>query len=252
MSAALSHFSSIIRLIQTRGGNDPCIVLPDVDVKKAAFQVALGGFFNSGQVCVATKRVFVHEKIYKEFIQAISGVAGTFKVGNPYDEGVMMGPIQNAMQFEKLQGFIEDSKTHGYKFTAGAEEVMESKGYFIQPTVLDNPPADSYIFSQEQFGPILPCQPWSDEEEVIRRANDTSTGLGATVFGNDKTQTDRIARGLQCGQIWINSFPKPAPQAHFGGHKQSGIGTENGTAGILAYSNIKSIYSFKGNAVAKI
>jgi acyl-CoA reductase-like NAD-dependent aldehyde dehydrogenase len=234
------------------GGNDPCIVLPDVDIQKAAFNVALGGFFNSGQVCVATKRAFIHESIYESFIEALSGIAGNFKQGNPYEEGVMVGPIQNEMQYNKLKDFIADSKKFGHKFVAGTKEVAESEGYFIKPTVLDNPPTDSYIFSEEQFGPILPCQPWSDEEDVIRRANDTAAGLGATVYGNNKEQTYRIARQLQCGQVWINSFPKPAPQAHFGGHKQSGVGTENGTAGILTYANIKSIYLYKTNAVAKL
>lgn len=227
-------------------------MLPDVDIQKAAFNVALGGFFNSGQICVATKRAFIHESIYKEFIEALSAIAANFKVGNPYDEGVMMGPIQNSMQFEKLKGFIGNSKTSGHRFAAGVDEFTESKGFFIRPTVIDNPPADSYIFSEEQFGPILPCQPWSDEDDVIRRANDTVAGLGATVFGSDQEQTYRIAKRLQCGQVWINSFPKPAPQAHFGGHKQSGVGTENGTAGILAYANIKSIYLYKTNAVAKL
>ena len=201
---------------------------------------------------MATKRVFIHGSIYRPFIDALSGIATTFKIGDPNEEGVMMGPIQNIMQFEKLKAFIKDSNIAGHKFAAGARDVVESRGYFIQPTVLDNPPTDSSIFSDEQFGPILPCQPWSDEDDVVKRANDTATGLGATVFGNDTVQTHRIASKLQCGQVWINSFPKPAPQAHFGGHKQSGVGTENGTAGILAYANIKSIYSFKSNAVAKL
>ena len=232
-------------LTESRGGNDPCIVLPDVDIKKTAFNVALGAFYNSGQVCVATKRAFVHASIYEPFIEALASVAQNFKLGNPHEEGVMMGPIQNEMQYEKVKGFIENSKKSGHKFAAGPKDVASSKGYFIQPIILDNPPTDSYIFSQEQFGPILPCQPWSDEDDVIRRANDTVAGLGATVFGNDKERTQRIAKQLQCGQVWINNFPKPAPQAHFGGHKQSGIGTENGTAGMLAYANIKSIYLYK-------
>ena len=178
-------------------------------------------------------------------MRALTGVADSFRLGKPLDEGIMVGPMQNSMQYEKVKGFIEDSKKQGHKFTTAPKDLPSDKGYFIQPTVLDNPPADSYIFEQEQFGPILPCQPWSDEEDVIRRANDTVAGLGATVFGNDPDQAYRIARRLQCGQVWINSFPKPAPQAHFGGHKQSGIGTENGTAGLLAYANIKSIYIYK-------
>jgi acyl-CoA reductase-like NAD-dependent aldehyde dehydrogenase len=243
---------SSVKANNRRGGNDPCIVLPDVEISKAAFNVALGAFFNSGQLCVATKRVFIHESIYQAFIEAIVHVAKSLKVGDPYEEGVMIGPIQNAMQFEKIKGFLRNSKASGHRFAAGHDEVAESRGFFIRPAIIDNPPTDSYIFSEEQFGPILPCQPWSDEEDVVKRANDTPAGLGATIFGCDKEQMSRIANKLQVGQVWINSFPKPAPGGHFGGHKQSGIGTENGTAGLLAYANIKSTYTYRQNPVAKL
>lgn len=114
------------------GGNDAAIVLPDVDIEKTAPEVAMGAFFNSGQVCVATKRIYIHEKIYRPFVDAMVKFAENLKVGSSDDEGVMMGPIQNAMQYEKVKDFFADSKAKGYNFIAGSDEVKKGNGYFIQ------------------------------------------------------------------------------------------------------------------------
>ena len=220
-------------------------MLPDADIAKVAPQVAMSAFFNSGQVCIATKRIYIPEQIYKPFVEALAGVATSLKVGPSNEEGVMLGPIQNDMQYERVKGFFADAKAKGYKFAAGSDTVEESKGYFVKPAIIDNPPNDSRIIVEEPFGPIVPCQPYTDLAEVIERANNTRMGLGATVFGTDLAKCQEVADQIESGSVWINSGPRPAPQAHFGGVKESGIGTEFGTNGILAYANIKAIHTYK-------
>ncbi|EAT81107.2 hypothetical protein SNOG_11399 [Parastagonospora nodorum SN15] len=228
------------------GGNDASIILPDVDIKKVAPEVVMGAFQNSGQVCVATKRIYIHESIYKEFLEEmVRFTKESVKTGNPDDGDNLLGPVQNQMQYERVKGFFADSKAKGYKFAAGEPDVGASKGYFITPTIIDNPPNDSRIIQEEPFGPIVPTQPWSDLEEVIARANDTNTGLGACVWGKDVEKASKIARRLEAGSVFVNSFEKPTPQAIFGGHKESGIGGEWGRTGLLAYCNPHVIHVYK-------
>ncbi|KAJ4333681.1 hypothetical protein N0V87_007437 [Didymella glomerata] len=227
------------------GGNDASIILPDVDVKKIAPEVVMGAFQNSGQVCVATKRIYIHESIYKEFVAEMVAFTKNVKVGNPDDGDNLLGPVQNKMQYDRVKGFFEDSKSKGYKFAVGEPDVQTGKGYFIQPTIIDNPPNDSRIIQEEPFGPIVPTQPWSDLEEVIARANDTNTGLGACVWGKDVEKASQIARRLEAGSVFVNSYEKPTPQATFGGHKESGIGGEWGKTGLLAYCNPHVIHVYK-------
>ena len=125
----------------------------------------MGSFFNSGQVCVDSKRVYVHSSIYRPFVDALVNFAKTLKVGNSDDEGVMLGPVQNEMQYEKVKGFFHDSKD--LTFALGSANVAESKGFFIQPTIIDNPPDTARIVQEEPFGPIVPCQSYDDIEDVI-------------------------------------------------------------------------------------
>ncbi|KAI9676351.1 MAG: hypothetical protein M1817_000508 [Caeruleum heppii] len=227
------------------GGNDATIVCPDVDIQKTAPEVALGAFQNTGQVCVATKRIYIHESIYSDFTRAMAEFTKTLKVGGPLEEGVMLGPIQNPMQYEKVKGFFADSQKAGHKFLTGGGEVENSAGFFIEPTIVDNPPSDSRIVTEEPFGPIVPTLPYATEEEAIRLANSTKAGLGACVFSKDLTTARRIAHQLEAGSVFINSFEKPNPAVFFGGHKESGIGGEWGTMGLLAYCNARAVHVFK-------
>ncbi|KAF9691952.1 hypothetical protein EKO04_010004 [Ascochyta lentis] len=227
------------------GGNDASIILPDVDIKKIVPEVVMGAFQNSGQVCVATKRIYIHESIYKEFVAEMVAFTKNIKVGNPDDGDNLLGPVQNEMQYERVKSFFEDSKSQGYKFAVGEADIASGKGFFIQPTIIDNPPNDSRIIQEEPFGPIVPTQPWSDLDEVIARANNTNTGLGACVWGKDVEKACKIARRLEAGSVFVNSFEKPTPQATFGGHKESGIGGEWGKTGLLAYCNPHVIHVYK-------
>jgi acyl-CoA reductase-like NAD-dependent aldehyde dehydrogenase len=143
------------RITLELGGNDPCIVFPDVDIDKVVQEVTIGSFWNTAQVCIATKRVYIHESIYREFVDKMAGFVKHMKVGSSDEEGVMVGPMQNEMQYEKVKTYFADSKKNGYKFL-GDDVVAASKGFFIQPTIIDNPPNDSRIVQEEPFGPILP------------------------------------------------------------------------------------------------
>ncbi|KAH7378187.1 aldehyde dehydrogenase domain-containing protein [Cadophora sp. MPI-SDFR-AT-0126] len=240
-----SSAKTLKRVTLELGGNDASIILPDVDIKKVAPEVVQGAFQNSGQICVATKRIYIHKSIYKEFLAEMITATKTYKVGSPDDGDNKLGPVQNQMQYERVKGLVSDSKTQGYKFASGEPDVTTSKGFFIQPTIIDNPPNDSRIIQEEPFGPIVPTQSWSDLEEVIGRANATNTGLGACVWGKDVEQASKIARRLEAGSIFVNSYEKLVPQALFGGHKESGIGAEWGKTGLVAFCNPHVIHVYK-------
>ena len=196
-------------------------------------------------------------------MEAMTDFLKSIKVGSQNEEGVMLGPLQNSMQYEKVKGFYADSKSKGHKFAFGSPDIEASKGYFIQPAMIDNPPSESRIIQEEPFGelsscasslslssntsvgPIVPCQPWTDEEEVIERANKTNAGLGANVWSKDVARAERIAEQLDTGTIWVNSWNKPAADTYFSGHKESGIGGEWGKIGILSYCNALVIQTYK-------
>lgn len=134
------------------GGNNATIILPDVDIATVAPQVALGAFYNSGQLCVASKRIFVHEDIHAEFVKALSAVVESWTVGPASVAGTMMGPVQNKQQYDVIQGFHDDCKKNGYTYATGASGAMEGNGFHFTPAIIDNPPDDSKIVVQEQFG----------------------------------------------------------------------------------------------------
>lgn len=234
---------TVKRVTLELGGNDPAIVLPDADIAKVAPRVAMGAFFNTAQVCVASKRIYVHSSIYKEFLAAFIDATKTLKVGS--DDAAMLGPIQNQMQYEKVKTFFEDTKAKAYKVAYGSVDVEDSKGFFINPTIIDNPPEDSLLVQEEPFGPIVPVLSYDDVDDAIHRANNVNVGLGATVWGTDPKLLQSVAERIDSGSVWVNNFPSPSPEGQFGGSKQSGLGTEMGTLGVLTYANVKCIATWK-------
>jgi len=165
----------------------------------------------------------------------------TLKVGEGNEEGVFLGPIQNSMQYERVQGFFNDVEKEGMKVAVGGK-VPDSAGYFISPTIIDNPKEDSRLVIEEPFGPILPIMPWSDEDDVIARANNTRMGLGASVWSSDLDEAARIAKQLDAGSVWVNSHLQVGPTFSFGGHKESGIGSEWGIGGLKAFCNVQTLF----------
>ena len=197
-------------------------------------------FFSESQVCTAIKRLYVHEQIYEDVIQALKGVAEKMPMGNGMQEGVVLGPIQNKPQYDRVTSLIADCEANGYGLITGYQP-DEPDGLFIPVTLIDNPPEGSRIVQEEQFGPILPLLQWSDEADVIARANASEYGLAGTIWTKDIDRALRIASQLETGTVWINEALAAHPHATFGGHKQSGLGAENGVAGLLEYTNPQTI-----------
>lgn len=224
------------------GGNDPAIVTKNVDIETVAPKVADLCFANSGQVCLALKRVYIHESIFDAFRDAMVKHVQTLKLGDGTEAGVSHGPIQNSMQYERVKGFFGDIEKEGWKVAVGGKNPDDSPGYFIQPTIIDRPADDSRIVTEEPFGPILPILSWKTEDEVIERANNTKMGLGASVWTNDTEEAERLAKRIDAGSVWVNSHLEVNPNFPFGGHKESGVGHEWGVSGVKAFCNVQTIY----------
>ncbi|EXJ87184.1 hypothetical protein A1O3_04143 [Capronia epimyces CBS 606.96] len=227
------------------GGNDPAIVFPDVDVEKIAPDLCFGSFWNTGQVCTAVKRIYIHKDIYTQLLDAMARAVNKWKVGAGTEAGAMVGPMQNEMQYKKVRGLFEEAKQKGYAAKFGGD-VKDTKGFFLEPTIIDNPPPDSTLVTEEQFGPIVPAIPWSSEEEVIESANNTAMGLGASVWTKDLDRARRVAEQLEVGSVYINSYEKVSFRVPFGGHKDSGIGVECGPNALVPFCNMQVLhYNFK-------
>ncbi|ORY70245.1 aldehyde dehydrogenase [Pseudomassariella vexata] len=225
------------------GGNDPAIVCSDVDVVEVAPEIAGLALINSGQVCCAIKRVFVHESIYEALLKAMVEYAKGLNVGDGFQEGVWLGPVNNRLQYDRVKNLLEDIERTRLTVALGSTKVSTmGNGYFITPTIIDNPPDNSRIVVEEPFGPVFPVLKWSDEAEVIKRANDSDMGLGASVWTKDLVQAERIARKLQVGSVWINNHMAGQANAPFGGHKQSGVGVEYGEAGLKGYCDVQTLF----------
>ncbi|HJQ17111.1 MAG TPA: aldehyde dehydrogenase family protein [Allosphingosinicella sp.] len=228
------------RITLELGGNDPAIVLPDVDVKEMAEKLFWAAFQNSAQFCVAAKRLYIHEDIYDELAAALVEYARTVKVGDGSEQGTDLGPIQNRMQYDKVKDLLDDSKSQGQRFLLGGE-AEERKGYFIPVTIIDNPPEDSRVVVEEAFGPVLPLLKFNDIEDVIARANATEYGLAASVWGKDVKTARKIAERIEAGTVWVNEIHSFSPHVAFGGHKQSGVGVENALEGLSEYTNMQTL-----------
>ena len=236
-----SAAANLKRITLELGGNDPAIVLPDIDAKAIAPQLFWAAFQNNAQFCNATKRLYVHEDVYDEVLSELVAFAKTQKVGDGALADTALGPIQNQPQYEKVAEYFEDCTKNGYKFAVGGNIDKSAKGWFVPVTLVDNPPDNSRIVSEEPFGPILPILKWRDETDVVRRANDTVYGLGASVWGSDLNAVQRIGSQLDAGTVWLNEIHQYAPGQAFGGHKQSGIGCENSLHGLMEYTNWRTI-----------
>lgn len=238
------------RITLELGGNDASIVLPDANVEKVAEQLFWSSFTNAGQICVAAKRIYIHEDIYDELSTAIAEYAKNVKVGDGAQQGTAVGPIQNKKQYERVLELVQDAKDNGYKFLVGGDHDPDLPGYYMPITILDNPPEDARIVAEEQFGPVMPLMKFSTEEEVISRANASEYGLAGAVWTADPDKGVEIAEQLETGTVWVNEFLHLSPFAPFGGHKQSGFGAEYGKEGLLEFTYPQVITVKKDNVPA--
>jgi aldehyde dehydrogenase (NAD+) len=235
-----SASENLKRITLELGGNDAAIVLDDVDVEAIAEKLFWAAFRNSGQICIATKRMYVHKDVYEPLKAALLAYAATVRMGDGSEQGVQLGPIQNHQQYARVLDLIKDAKDKGYTFLMGGD-VADAPGYFVPITILDNPPESSRIVQEEQFGPVLPLLKFDDIDEVVGRANATQYGLGNSVWSADPDRALAVAQRLQSGTVWVNETQHLTPLAAFGGHKQSGVGVENGEEGLAEYTNAQTI-----------
>jgi len=241
-----SASKTLKRVTLELGGKDPAIICDDIDIDDVASKIATFAFLNSGQICFAIKRILVHEKIIDEFRNALVKHTKLLKVGEGNEEGVFLGPIQNSMQFEKVKGFFADIEKEGMTVAVGGKN-PGGKGYFITPTIIDRPAEDSRLVLEEPFGPIVPLLSFSNDEEAINKANNMFYGLGASVWSKDIKRANNIAQQIEAGTVWVNCHFEMYPNVPFGGHKQSGIGVEQGLAGLKSYCNSQTLYLRKSN-----
>ncbi|KAG5985248.1 hypothetical protein E4U55_007873 [Claviceps digitariae] len=250
MSVMKSCAATLKRVTLELGGNDPAIICPNVDVDAVAKKIADLALYNSGQTCIAIKRIFVHSSIYDSFLKSVTEAVQKMTVGNGLETGSILGPVQNKLQYEKLINLFESIENDDtLVINATRQETFPNKtGYFVNPVIVANPPDTSRIVMEEPFGPFFPVLKWDREDEVIQRANNSQNGLGASVWSDDPAEADRIANQLQAGNVWINTHAHLRPDAAFGGHKHSGIGSELGVEGLKAYCNVQTVHHQKSRS----
>jgi acyl-CoA reductase-like NAD-dependent aldehyde dehydrogenase len=227
------------RITLELGGNDAGIVLSDVDPKETAPKLFQSAFQNSGQVCIAMKRLYVHESIYDEMCDELAGLADAAIMGDGLEQGTQLGPLQNKMQFEKVQELIAAADEDG-KIIAGGI-VPDQPGYFIRPTIVRDVTDGCRIVDEEQFGPVLPVIKYSETDDAIARANASEYGLGGSIWSGDLEKAYALADQMESGTVWINKHAELDPAIPFGGAGMSGLGTELGEDGLEEFTQLKII-----------
>lgn len=232
------------KVVLELGGSDPFIVCEDADLDKAIDHAMLGRFLNCGQSCIAAKRFIVSKKIEKQFIKKFVDKVKVLKMGDPNQAGTTLGPLVNIKASEELVQFIEDAKKHGALVEVGGEK-LSSDSCFFKPTILSNVTKSMKVFREEVFGPIAPIISFNNIEEAIDLANDTVFGLGGSIWTNDLEIGQTIAKQIECGTVFVNSFVKSDPRIPFGGIKESGLGRELSHFGLKEFVNIKAYSIYK-------
>jgi succinate-semialdehyde dehydrogenase/glutarate-semialdehyde dehydrogenase len=224
------------------GGHAPFIVFPDADPEVIAKLAVTGKFRNNGQVCIAPSRFFVHGDVAADFTEAVVENTRSLKLGNGLDEGVEIGPMFEDRAMQHAVELVEDARRCGAKvLTGGQRSTRFERGYFFEPTVVDQVPDSARILHDEPFAPVMPVVGFDRLDEVIAAANNTPYGLAAYVFTNDVTTLWRMAEGLEAGIIGVNDPVPTAVQCPFGGMKESGQGRELGREGLAAYLETKYV-----------
>jgi len=226
------------------GGSDPVIVFPDADVDAAVRGINIGRFFNAGQACLAAKRVYVFDEVYDEFMEGITKRVSRYELGDGMEKAekpkIRMGPLNAAKHRDLLADQLQDAVDRGAKVAVGGDG-HDGKGYFFEPTVIENAPHDSRVVREETFGPLLPVFKVNDVDEAIRLANDSPYGLGSSVYTHNVTWIHRAAQEIEAGMTWVNQLHFGYDELPFGGVKDSGVGREHGQEAIEHYLEQKSV-----------
>ena len=235
-----SSAGTLKRVTLELGGNDAAIVLPGADWRPMVERLFWAAFGNSGQWCIAIKRLYVPASIHADFVDAFVAFARDKVLGSGLEPGTDLGPIQNAMQYDKLLGMFADIAANGYDVRLGGTIDEARPGNFVPVTIVSDPPDDSRIVREEPFGPVLPILSYGDVDEAVARANDTDFGLAGSVWGPPAEATAVAAR-LQAGTVWVNEIHIHGVDLPFGGYKQSGMGVENGHEGLIEFTNTQTL-----------
>lgn len=234
-----SAATTMKRLTLEMGGNDAGIVLPDADPSKIAEGLFWGAFINNGQTCAALKRLYVHDSIHDAVCEELVRFTRGVRVGDGMDENSLLGPIQNQMQFQKVSALVVDATKRGKVLLGG----QPGEGLFFQPTIVTGLKNGDPLVDQEQFGPALPVITYRDIDEAIAMANDSSMGLGGSVWSSDLQTARKVASKMECGSVWINRHGAIQPNAPFGGLKTSGLGVEFTEEGLQEYTDAQVIFA---------
>ncbi|HSS93759.1 MAG TPA: aldehyde dehydrogenase family protein [Candidatus Dormibacteraeota bacterium] len=226
------------------GGSDPCIVLDDADLEGAARAISVGRFFNCGQQCLSTKRLYVQEGAYDSLMEKLVARASKLKPGNGLDKDTRMGPMHTQTQRAEVEAQIKDAIDRGARAVYGGGRPKGGdyeKGWFIEPTILENVPDGARMWTEEVFGPALPVRKIKDLDEGLRLANDTQFGLGSSIWTGSMAAANRAVQELEAGYTWVNALVIAHDELPFGGIKQSGFGKEHGVEAFQQYTEEKSV-----------
>lgn len=235
------------------GGKSANIILDDADLSIAVDGALYAFLYHSGQACTSGTRLFVEEKIYPTFKDALIKRIAEVKVGLPTDASAGYGPVINKKQSDRIMGYIETSKKEGAKLLFGGEKMTGGefdRGHYIKPTLFEVTP-DNTIFNEEIFGPVLAITPVKNEDEAIRLANKSIYGLAGAVWSKNIERAKNVAKQLETGMVWINEYHLLNPGMPFGGYKQSGVGREMGEEGLKSYLEVKHLWVSDCNERAK-
>ncbi|MEW5937617.1 MAG: aldehyde dehydrogenase family protein [Candidatus Thermoplasmatota archaeon] len=219
------------------GGNDPAIVLPDIDLSRRFEALFWSAFRNAGQVCIAVKRLYVHHSIYEEVVQRFAARGEQLRIGNPAEPETEMGAVNNQAQMRTVSRLVRDARQRGGTVRTGGHRLRGAlrHGLFYKPAIVTGLDNAALLVQEEQFGPALPILQFQSVDEAVEMANDSSLALGASVWSEDMKKAREIAEQLDAGIVWINTHMHPEISAPFGGMKRSGIGRELGIHGLMEY-----------------
>lgn len=233
------------RLSLELGGKNANIVFKDADIAKAIKGTLSASFLNSGQICLCGSRLLVQEDIYKEFTQELAKAVAELKVGPPEDKDTFMGPVISEGHLQKVMQAIAKAKEEKGKVLTGGDRAQVAapydKGYFIQPTIVEDLTNCSEIWQEEVFGPFVTVMPFKYPADAVKWANTSSYGLSASLWTKDLARAHKVAAQIQAGTVWVNTWMKRDLGMPFGGMKQSGIGREGGELSLQTYSELKTV-----------